>query len=60
MDTKDRTSSTEPAWLDPKNDRKTPYTEEELELFADGFVNGMGDVGAWQEMIREVGVQRRG
>ena len=25
----------EPAWLDPRNDRKTPYSDVELEVLAD-------------------------
>ena len=31
----------EPDWLDPANDRKTPYTDEELKEFAQGFTDGM-------------------
>lgn len=30
----------EPDWLDPANDRKTPYTDEEIEQFVDGFIEG--------------------
>jgi hypothetical protein len=30
----------EPAWLNPENDRKTPYTDEEIEEFVDGFIEG--------------------
>ena len=37
-------SAKEPAWLDPKNDRRTPYTEEELELLVDGFISSMDDI----------------
>ena len=36
----------EPAWLNPANDRKTPYTEAELELFVDGAISNMDDVEA--------------
>jgi hypothetical protein len=28
----------EPDWLDPTNDRKTPYTDEEIEHFVDGYI----------------------
>jgi hypothetical protein len=28
----------EPAWLDPKNDRKKPYTTEEIEIFVTDFI----------------------
>ena len=34
----------EPDWLDPKNDRKTPYTEKELDMFVDGVIDNMKDV----------------
>ena len=34
--------STEPEWLDPRNDRKTPYLEQELDLLVEGFVSSMG------------------
>ena len=30
----------EPDWMNPANDRKTPYTDKELELFVDGFIEG--------------------
>lgn len=33
-------SNDEPAWLNPENDRKTPYTDEEIEEFVDGFIQG--------------------
>jgi hypothetical protein len=29
-----------PDWINPANDRKFPYTDEELELFVDGFIAG--------------------
>ena len=51
-------SDKEPAWLDPKNDRKTPYTQEELELFVDGFISSMDDIVDWKRMVNEVGEKR--
>ena len=33
----------EPDWVNPANDRKAPYTEEDLELFVDDFIKGFGD-----------------
>ena len=36
----DSEKNNEPDWLDPKNDRKTPYTDEEIEMFVDGFIEG--------------------
>ena len=50
--------STEPEWLDPRNDRKTPYLEQELDLLVEGFVSSMGDVAAWKQMVEEVGEAR--
>lgn len=51
-------SAREPAWLDPKNDRRTPYTEEELEVFVDGFISRMDDIVDWKSMVNEVGEKR--
>ena len=45
----------DPDWLDPRKDRKTPYSEQELELFAEGFVSSMGDVADWNQMVKEIG-----
>ncbi len=42
-----------PAWLDPANDRKTPYTEEELDLFVDGFINS--NEQGWEDLVMEIG-----
>lgn len=28
----------EPEWLNPDNDRKTPYTDEEIEYFVNDFI----------------------
>ncbi len=46
---------TEPDWLDPRKDRKTPYSDQELELFVEGFVSSMGDVADWNQMVKEIG-----
>lgn len=50
-----KTSVKEPAWLDARKDRRTPYTEEELELFVDGFISSMNDVVDWERMVNAVG-----
>jgi hypothetical protein len=47
----------EPDWLDPSNDRKTPYTEEELKEFAQGFVESMGDTDAVKNLIQQEGME---
>ena len=52
--------SSEPPWLDPRNDRKTPFMDAELETLADDFIASMADTPAWQDLVAEVGeVQAR-
>jgi hypothetical protein len=57
MKEKTQTSS-EPAWLDPCNDRKTPLTDAELEVLADDFIARMADTQAWQDLVAEVGEEQ--
>ena len=45
----------EPDWLDPTNDRKTPYTEEELSEFAKGFMESMDDTATLKRLIQQEG-----
>jgi len=53
-----RSSQEEPAWLDPANDRKTPYTEEEINSFVDGAISNMGDVEEWKTLVEQVGERK--
>ena len=56
---KDKTqANSEPDWLDPDNDRKTPYTDAELDVFTDDFIAGMADTKAWKDLVAEVGEQK--
>ena len=48
-------TSSEPSWLDPRNDRKTPFTDAELEILANDFIAVMADTPAWQNLVAEVG-----
>jgi hypothetical protein len=57
MKEKTQTSS-EPSWLDPRNDRKTPFTHAELNVLADDSIARMADTQAWQNLVTEVGEQR--
>ena len=57
MKEKTQTSS-EPSWLDPRNDRKTPFTDTELDVLADDFIARIADTQAWQDLVAEVGEQR--
>lgn len=45
----------EPPWMNCSNDRKTPYTEEELEQFAEGFISSLGDTEKTKSMIEQEG-----
>ena len=57
MKDKKRTSA-EPSWLDPRNDRRTPFTDAELDVLADDFIARMADTQAWQNLVAEVGEQQ--
>jgi hypothetical protein len=47
----------EPAWLKACNDRKSPYTEAELDRFVDDFIAAMHDVPAVNTMIESHGIR---
>ena len=51
-------TSDEPSWLDPRNDRKTPYTDAELDRFTDDHIAMMANMPAWRDLVAEVGKQR--
>ena len=55
---KKRPISSEPAWLDPRNDRKTPYTVAELDRLTDDQIAMMADTAAWRDLVAEFGKQR--
>jgi hypothetical protein len=42
-----------PDWMNSANDRKTPYTDEELELFVDGFIESFE--GEWEDLKLKFG-----
>ena len=48
-------TSSDPSWLDPRNDRKTPFTDAELEILANDFIAAIADTAAWQNLVAEVG-----
>ncbi len=54
MSNKDRGDDPEPDWMNPANDRKTPYTDEEIEAFVEGFILGLDDL-QWESMKLELG-----
>ena len=51
-------TSSEPSRLDPRNDRKTPFTDAELDVLADDFIARMADTQVWQDLVAEVGAQQ--
>jgi len=48
----------DPPWMNPANDRKTPYTEKELEDFAEGFILSMSDAAKLKSMIEKDGIEK--
>ncbi len=44
----------DPDWLNPANDRKTPYTEEEIERLVEDFIRGL-DNHEWLSMKSMLG-----
>jgi hypothetical protein len=50
--------SSEPAWLYPRNDRKTPYSDAELDTLTDDHIAMMADTAALRDLIAEVGAPR--
>ena len=45
----------EPDWLNPANDRKTPFTDAELDRLASDFLAMNKDVAVWKDLIARVG-----
>ena len=49
-------TSSEPAWFDPRNDRKTPYTDAELDRLTDDQTSMMADTAAWRDLDGAAGL----
>ena len=47
----------EPDWVNPANDRKTPYTEEEIDTFVEDFIRGL-DEQEWLSITAEHGEEQ--
>ena len=52
------TKSSEPSWLNPSNDRKTPYSDTELDRLTDDQIAMLADTPAWRNLVADVGTQR--
>lgn len=50
--------SSEPSWLDPSNDRKTPYSDAEIGRLTDDQIALLADTPAWRNLVADVGTQR--
>ena len=50
--------SSEPSWLDPSIDRKTPYSAAELDRLTDDQIAMLADTPAWRSLVAGVGSQR--
>jgi hypothetical protein len=57
MNKTDDGSAKEPDWMNPANDRKTPYTEEEINTFVEDFILGLDDQ-EWLSMKSEYGEKK--
>ena len=51
-------TASEPSWLDPRTDRKTPFTDAELDVLADDFIARMADTQAWRELVADLGAPK--
>jgi hypothetical protein len=54
----ERSKRAEPSWLDPRNDRKTPYSDAELDRFADDQIAMLADTPTWRNLVADVGAHR--
>ena len=57
MNMSDNGCDKEPDWMNPANDRKTPYTDEEIDTFVEDFIRGL-DEHEWLSMTSEFGEEK--
>ena len=57
MNKNDNGSDKKPDWMNPANDIKTPYTEEEIDAFVEDFILGLDD-HEWLSMTSQYGEQK--
>jgi hypothetical protein len=48
-------NDSKPSWPDPRNGRKTPFTDAERDALAKDFVATMGDTQAWRVLVGDTG-----
>jgi len=57
MNKNDNGSDEEPDWINPANDRKTPFTEEEIDTFLEDFILDL-DEQEWLSITAELGEEK--
>ena len=57
MNNNDNSSDKEHDWMNPANDRKTPYTDEEIDTFVEDFILGL-DKQEWLSITAEYGEEK--
>jgi hypothetical protein len=57
MNDSDNGSDERPDWTNPANDRKTPYTQEEIDTFVEDFIQGL-DEQEWLSIAAEHGEEK--
>jgi hypothetical protein len=57
MNKTDNGSDKEPTWMNPANDRNTPYREEEIDTFVEDFILGLDDQ-EWLSLKSEHGEKK--
>ena len=57
MNKNDNGSDEKPDWMNPANDRKTPFTEEEIDTFVEDFILGL-DEQEWLSITAEHGEEK--
>ena len=57
MNNSDNRSDEKPDWMNPANDRKTPYTEEEIDTFVEDFILGL-DEQEWLSITAQHGEEK--
>ena len=50
--------TSEPAWLDPSKERKTRYSDAELDRLTDDQIAMLADTPVWRTLVADVGSQR--
>jgi len=57
MNMNDNGSDKKPDWMNSANDRKTPYTDEEIDTFVEDFILGLAEQ-EWLSMTSEHGEEK--